>query len=340
MEDLDLRSPERLHGLAVRPVYCRYLLELLAEEGVSPAAVLEGTDLEPADLEGRERRIRFAEQLRIYRNALKRSRLPGLGLRLGLRQRITDHGIFGYAIQSSADLAQAIRIVSRYQATQGPLLELALETDREVATIVLRERVPLGPIALMAREEWLASLVRQLLPLTDPPTEPLEILLDVPSECTDLYRRELGCPVRLGADRAELRLRRVALAAPLAFSDEETAAVCERRCEELLERLGAEGGVVENVRRALIGSPGRFPSLPEVAKSLGMSDRTLRRRLTETQTSFQAQVEGVRKGLALDYLQRSNLTIDEIASLLGYNETPSFYRAFRRWTGQAPGAYR
>ena len=69
-------------------------------------------------------------------------------------------------------------------------------------------------------------------------------------------------------------------------------------------------------------------------------NRILRRRLQEASTSFQAVVEDVRKGLALDYLQQSNLSIDEIASLLGYGETPNFYRAFKRWTGKAPGAFR
>ena len=126
----------------------------------------------------------------------------------------------------------------------------------------------------------------------------------------------------------------------LALSDEETAAVCEQRCSELLERLGSSGGVVESVRRILVERAGQFPKLAEVGRELGSSDRTLRRRLAEAGTSFQEVVEEVRKGPALDYLQKSNLTVDEIASLLGYTETPNFYRAFKRWTGTVPSEHR
>ena len=106
-----------------------------------------------------------------------------------------------------------------------------------------------------------------------------------------------------------------------------------------MERLGASGGIADALRRVLVSRPGRIPDLEEAAKELGMSGRTLRRRLQQESTRFQVVREDVQKALALDYLQRSNLSVDEIASLLGYSETPNFYRAFNRWTGRAPGDF-
>lgn len=340
MEVLSFRDPAALQRPLMRSGYCRHLVELLAEEGVAADAVLEGTGLSAEDLADRERRVSYADALRIYANALDHSREPGLGLRLGLRQRVSDHGIFGYAIQSSADLAQATRIAIRFLAATGPLLDLSLETEGDVASLVLREVLPLGPIGRMAREEHVVVVIQNLLGLTEPATVPLEVHLDLPPRDEELCRQHFGCPVRFGRERTEIRLRADDLAQPLSFADEETAAVCERRVRELLERLGSEGGLVERLRRVLVESPGRFPSLAQAARTLGMSDRTLRRRLQEADASYQGVLEDVRKGLALDYLQRSNLTVDEIAELLGYAETSNFYRAFKKWTGEPPGAYR
>ncbi|MCG8590034.1 MAG: AraC family transcriptional regulator [Proteobacteria bacterium] len=340
MSPLDLRDRAVLTRPVVRARYCQHLVDLLAEEGVAPEAVLASTRLAPADLAKPEARISYAQQFRIYENALAQSREPALGFRLGRRERISDHGVFGYAIQSSADLAQAIRVIERYVTTVGPLLDLGFERSGDAAAITLSEVAPLGPIARMAREESLLVLVRSLLALTDPATRPLEVRVDLPPNDRPRWERELGCPVRFDAPRTEIRLRPADLSRPLAFSDEETAAVCERRCAELLQRLGTPGGIVEELRRVLVGDPGRFPSLEEAARELAMSGRTLRRRLQEASTTFQAVLEDVRKGLALDYLQRSNLSVDEIASLLGYSETPNFYRAFKRWTGRTPAAFR
>ncbi len=337
---LDPRDPAALARPIVRGRYCLHLVELMREQGVPEHVVLDGTGLDPEHLSGPDARISYAQQLRIYENAQRGFPAPGLGFLLARRQRLSDHGVFGYAVQSCADLAQAARVTVQYVATTGPLLGISLEVDGERARIVLGELLPLGPIARMAREEALMVIVRGLLGQTDPPTVPEEVWLDLPDEPGTPYERELGCPVRFGRSTCEIRIGAADLTRPLTLPDEETASICERRCAELLERLGASGGVVDEVRRALVSEPGRFPGLDEVARTQGMSGRTLRRRLNEAGTSFQEVVEDVRKGLALDYLERSSLPIDEIASLLGYSETPNFYRAFKKWTGRAPSAYR
>jgi AraC-like DNA-binding protein len=80
--------------------------------------------------------------------------------------------------------------------------------------------------------------------------------------------------------------------------------------------------------------------LESVAREMAMSPRTLRRRLREEGTTFREVVGDLRKGLALDYLESSDLSLEEIAALLGYEDAANFNRAFRRWLGEAPGRYR
>ena len=97
------------------------------------------------------------------------------------------------------------------------------------------------------------------------------------------------------------------------------------------------GTVRKNLRTAL--ERGR-PSVDYVAELLHMSARTLQRRLTELNTSFNQVVEEVREQLARMYLDQPALSLAEVAYLLGYSDLTVFVRAFRRWTKMTPGEYR
>ena len=84
----------------------------------------------------------------------------------------------------------------------------------------------------------------------------------------------------------------------------------------------------------------KLPNAESVARQLNMSPRTLHRRLTAEHTSFQQLKDSFRAGLARHYLGRRELSIDAIATLMGFQDNSAFYRSFRKWTGMSPGEYR
>jgi AraC-like DNA-binding protein len=171
--------------------------------------------------------------------------------------------------------------------------------------------------------------------------EPLEVLLDYPAPAhRSMYERLYDCPIRFEAESIEIHIPSESLDVPLEMSDAEMARICEERCEMILARLGAAGGFVDRVRAELLAGSHRFPDLETVARAMAVSPRTLCRRLNEEGSSFRLVLSGVRKGLALDYLESSDLPLEEIAALLGYEDAANFNRAFRKWVGQAPGSYR
>jgi AraC-like DNA-binding protein len=104
--------------------------------------------------------------------------------------------------------------------------------------------------------------------------------------------------------------------------------------------MDAVSGCASDVRHALLSSRGRFPSAKEVASSLNMSERTLRRRLDEEATSFMQIVDDVRNHLARQYLSETKLTIAEVGELLGFDDVANFRRAFKRWNGYPPRSMR
>jgi AraC-like DNA-binding protein len=114
----------------------------------------------------------------------------------------------------------------------------------------------------------------------------------------------------------------------------------ERQCHELVAALAVRSSEVEQVVDLLVRCKGRWPSIKETAEKLGVSTRTLRRRLEEKGTSYSVLVEGVRRKRAEELLARTRLSVEQIADALGYAETASFTHAFKRWTGSSPRQFR
>lgn len=128
---------------------------------------------------------------------------------------------------------------------------------------------------------------------------------------------------------------------PFVTHNEDLLAVVGAQLEAELNERNANADLGEQVKRALKRSlAGRRPTLPQVARELGTSARTLQRRLTDARLTFQRLVEDTRRELARHYLKYSAVELNEAAFLLGYEDANSFFRAFHVWEGTTPGEWR
>ena len=127
---------------------------------------------------------------------------------------------------------------------------------------------------------------------------------------------------------------------PAALADARTHAMALEMCEQLLDEVNRAGGVAADIRRLLIEQPGRYPSIETIASQLNMHSRALRRRLEAEGTSYRELLAEVRMRLAIEYLRKTQMTNEEIASRLGYSEAANFRHAFTRWTGKSPSDFR
>ena len=139
----------------------------------------------------------------------------------------------------------------------------------------------------------------------------------------------------------QLRFKRVFLDSPMSLSNPVTRRIAEAQCEEEMRFIEGATSVSDRVIRLLeTGRSQRLPALEEVAEHLKMSTRTLRRQLAAEGVRFQQLQDSLRHRRAVDLLRRNELTIDEIAEALGYSDPSNFGRAFRKWEGVAPSAWR
>ena len=320
-------------------VYTAELVALLSEEGVSARDVLRGSGISQRRLQDPDGSITHPQQLRVYENSLALSSQPGLGLRLGARFKPGHHGVLGHALLCAESMRDVLRIVLHYGAIRGFLLDFGLREEAGVTILSAHDIMPLGPIHAVAVEELLAMFATPDSGRSGA-VRPKEIYVDYPAPAHRAqYEQLYECPIRFEADSVEIRIPSASLDVPSAMSNAEMVRICEERCQAILERLGSGGRTADRVRSHILAGLRGF-QLEAVAKAMAMTPRTLRRRLREEGTSFRDVVADVRKGLALDYLESSDLSLGEIADLLGYEDVANFNRAFRKWVGEAPGRYR
>jgi AraC-like DNA-binding protein len=152
--------------------------------------------------------------------------------------------------------------------------------------------------------------------------------------------RELECPIEFDHLRTELHYPRAWLDRAPQFANPITAQQVSATCERLLEEHKWGTGLTRRVYQEFMRTPGRFPSIDDMAQTLCMAPRTMRRKLDEESASYSGLLTSVRHALAIDYLSNSLLEVEDIAAALGFSDAASFRHAFKRWTGETPSQYR
>jgi len=318
-----------------------HLGALLDEKGFPAAPIMRrcgiDPDLSPQD-DGQVSQVQFAS---LVTEALRITDDSGLGLEYGLRGRISHFGILGYALLSARDLRQAIELVSRYYEIFDPVISFEFEITPPHVCARAVESAELGDFEIFAHEATLACTAAVAGVLLSEPIKPNRLTLCYPEPPhAQRYEAVFRCRPEFDAPYTSIQFESRHLNAPLRFSNMEMAQICRQQCERWLHAVKEEDGLIRKVKEELLKTPGRFPKMDGIGATLGMSVRSLRRHLNEQGVTYQELLDQVRRDLAADYLRNSRLTIEQIAQLVGYGEAASFRKAFRRWTGKAPGEVR
>ncbi len=176
--------------------------------------------------------------------------------------------------------------------------------------------------------------------LTGRGLRPLRVCLPVARPAHSLRQEDSwGCPVAYGASRLEVWWERERLQAPLVTSDPEVEAILLPLAEQYLS--GLDQPLTARVQAAVVDvvKPAQS-TLASVSARLSMSSRSLQRRLSDEGTTFRDVVDGALRRLAERRLGNPNETVEGVAFSLGYEHRRAFHRAFQRWTGTTPGAWR
>ncbi len=317
----------------------RHIVETARQHGLDPGTCLAGTGLTPKDLADPATEVYTSQELTMVRNLIGRlGDQPGLGLETGSRYNFADTGILGYALMASPTFGDAIDVACRYAALTASYLCLAgpQVTDSEAVVTFDDAQIP-SDVRRFLLERDFAILLRILPWLLGASPSPMTVRVELAGLQlpTDMVEIENLTVIIERTARNALIIPADLVAQPMPAADPQTAAICIRQCEELLNRRRARRGISAAVRVRMIQDSAQIPSMATVAKELCITERTLHRRLAAEGAGYRALLDEVRATLAAELLN-SGLSVEETARRLGYSETAAFSRAHTRWNGYPP----
>jgi AraC-like DNA-binding protein len=313
-----------------------------AAAGVPPDELLRAAGLAAADLADPDGRLPRACEVRLWQEAARSTGDDCFGLHLSGTLAVGDLGALGFAVRSSATVFDAYQRVARYLhvLAQGAVLQIHLDGD----AARLRHMPPLlAPAPSRHAVEFLMAnllLVGQRGVGAAITPRAARFRHTAPAS-TGEHRRVFGPGVRFAEEHDELVIDRELLSRPQVQAEPALCEVLDRHLSALADRLPADGGFLERVSGCIVAELSRGePTLLSIARRLHMSPRSLQRRLQQEGSSLQSLLGDLRADLAVRYLGESRESISEVAFLLGFSEVSTFHRAFKRWTGETPAAYR
>lgn len=325
-------------------VYSRIIArELRLQERDLPRLLL-GTGLHTSILmPGDESLITGLQMVQVLVNAKRIEKAPELGLRLGRHLQPSTFGAIGYLAMSSPTLLTALEALRDFLPLRISIAQLGLERDGDWLRCVVH-------LDLDAPEEYIRILIECLVLMVQAVTESVlgrpiregEFSFEFPRpDYGEVYTNYLHSPVLFGQRDNSLRIPAGLLHTENASGDAESYIRARDMCHQLLSEAPAETlSMIDRVRRLLLSQlPGPINE-DEVANALFVGKRTLARRLAREGSGYRAIREELLSQLAARHLRESDSSVEAVAALLGYYDAANFRRAFRRWYGVSPAAFR
>lgn len=324
-------------------VFVQTLANDLLAAGFTQQQVFAGTGFGPDLIEQEKPFAPFDDIAGFFEHAASLSGNGVLGFERGARREMRRTGLISYVGLSSPTVRDFIKNIARYRRVFSDAVEVDIEQLEShgilrwyfavPSTVRRRQYVEFGASGLLYAMRRAAN--REFCPR-------LVTFHHARNTQHDVFERFFGCSVRFGEKQNAYHFRKEDLDLPLMTADNELFKVLQEYCEVVLrDKSRNSPPIVVDVERAIADRlASGEASQEEIARVLGMSPRTLSRRLAEENTTFFKTLEQLRQALATSYLRDSDFVLAEIAFLLGYSGLSSFNDAFKRWTGQTPGQFR
>lgn len=315
----------------------RNIVDAIADAGFDLEEIARNARVEFARL---ETGVSLEEADRFLTEAWRVVDDPAFGLRAGLMLRPERFGISGLAAMAAPTLRIALSRKARFnRLLWGDAYRISDDGDAVIVNVEAPDES--RPYSHARVDTEFASLVTFARRFTETHVVPLRLALRRPAPAfRALYGEVFGCPVAFGAPVNSIVFSRVDTERALVSANPRAGEWLELGAQAALEQMD-DSRVTPRVRAALERMlQGDEPTLAAVASGLCMSERTLQRRLSEEGVTFRRLLDDVRREVAQRTLAAGKRNVIELAYLLGFEDSNSFYRSFRRWTGTTPESFR
>jgi AraC-like DNA-binding protein len=318
------------------------LLEAIETAGGNPEQVVRAAGLSRATMSKPDGFIPCARFARLLDEAARVTRDDCFGLHFGERFNPKDVGPLAYVLINSPTIETGLQNAARYLRVHNQAAKVSFGVDGRFAYARHVLADPAIEAPRQHNEYSMAVALNMIRLMAGSGWAPVEAQFAHPAPAQHSeHVRVFGAPVSFGHAANAFVIEREFLDRQVPAADPRLYPILRRYLDKVLAEVPPEDDLLASVRRAVAESMRQGgPSLTKVGKRVAMGPRTLQRRLKDHGIEFKALVDETRRLFALAYLRDPGQTLVEIAYLLGYSEVSAFNRAFRRWTGSTPSAYR
>ena len=279
---------------------------------------------------------------RLWRAAAQLTGDSGFGLKAGSLVSPASFNVVSYLLQSAPTLRDAIGAVQKYQRLISDGGRLQMISGATASWLVYHPRQGRLPFSPHQIEAVLAAMTAFAQWVSGSALRPLKVQFSQsPIGPPGGYLAVFQCPVEFDQAFSGVLLDNAVLDAPLPQADAQLARVHQQYAAARLAALSPAETLVQDLRRWIDSQlHGQRPSRERAAQALGLSPRTLARRMQVQQLDFSRLVDQARRDAALFAVSHTQRSLAEIGQSLGFAEPSTFWRAFRRWTGQTPARWR
>lgn len=314
--------------------------KLLQQEQLDAAAIFKQAGLNPALLSDNNARYPASGMYKLWSLAVAATDDRAFGFRVGKEWSSTTFNALGFAWLASSSLKEALYRLQRYSKLVNNGLITQFYRRDNVYIFKFDTHDDHALIHPCARDAWLTAIIKMSRLLYGEAFNPQEILLSGEEyDQTGAMETYVGCPLIYQQPINHIVFTAAVCEQQLLTADPELARLSEQLLMTRLQQI--DNSITSQVRRIIHQElPNGELSEQVVADKLHMSSRSLQRKLNDEKTSYQLLLTDERKNLALSYIRSSQLSLNEIGYLLGFNNQANFTRAFKSWFSQSPTDYR
>lgn len=320
--------------------WAKAIKKALDRAGCDGQALLQAAGLELSALDDPDARYPMEKTARLWQLAVEATGDANFGLKVASQVSQATFHALGPTLSVSATLGEAFDRIVRYFRLVSDAAELDFRQQGTEYHFTMHVSTGHAKPATEALDAFTSLLIRSCRSLAGREFAPLRIEFQRPKPANRAeFDHLLRAPLLFGMDKNRIIFDAADMEKPLEGANPGLARFFDEIASKYLARFDQEN-ILARVKVTLIEqlSNGE-PDQEEVATSLGMSARSLQRKLAEELTTYSEILDNTRHELALSYLKMPGYTVAEITYLLGFSDTSSFSRAFRRWTGIPPAQY-
>jgi AraC-like DNA-binding protein len=318
------------------------ILSYLERAGISKKSFCDAANLSAEALRNPDFKISLAKLDDIFEFAQRMTKDEFLGLHMGEQVTRPFSHIIGHIMMNCETLHQALckfcdyqRLVDETTNTHFYKENGNTVIESVIADMSIRNSRLLAEYKLSGSYAYANMLSEKKIRLSR-----VEFNHNTPINKGE-YDRVFRCPVHFNKPRIALVMDSKCLSYRIIEPNHQLLEAFEMHAKSMLNVLDAYDSYTQKTIRLLTSMmPGTLPKIEAIAKRLSVSVRKLQMKLKEEGTGYRTLLDGLRKDLAIKYLQQEAISISEIAYLLGFSETSAFHRAFKRWTKRTPDKFR